>query len=247
MKIYQIVNTGILDTFKISQKSLKVNQSLLHLNICSLSKKSDNCCILLKEINMNFDIIALIESRIKKNSASSINIELENYSTEHTPTEIVAGGALLYINKRLSYHSRNDLNIYTPGKLESIFTKIVYPKSSNIIVRCIYKNPSLQVNHFTNDIILSLFGNSKKIFLLDDFNIDLLQYGTSEPVNNFVDTLSSNFLSPLMLLPTIISTPPSTLIDNIFCNVTFNSNIANVFKFNDFFSTVVQKVQSKKK
>ena len=124
IKIYQIVKTGILDTFKISQRSLKVNQSLLHLNICSLSKNFDNFCILLKEINMNFDIIALTESRIKKNSVSPINIELENFSTEHTPTEIAAGGALLYINKRLSYHPRNDLSIYMPGKLESIFIEL---------------------------------------------------------------------------------------------------------------------------
>ena len=47
---------------------------------------------------MSFDIIALTESRIKKNSVSPIHIKLENYSIEHTPTEITAGGALLYIN-----------------------------------------------------------------------------------------------------------------------------------------------------
>ena len=78
---------------------------------------------------MNFDIIALTESRIKKSSVSPINIELENYSIEHTLTEIAAGRALLYINKRLSYHPRNDLNIHTPGKLESIFIETACPKS----------------------------------------------------------------------------------------------------------------------
>ena len=127
-----------------------------------------------------------------------------------------------------------------PSKLESIFIEIVCPKSSNIIVGCIYKHPSLQVNNFTNDIIqVNNFTNdiirslleklnkesSKKIFLLGDFNIDLLQYETSEPVINFVDTLSSNFLSPLILLPRRISSSSSTLIDNIFRNVSFNSNI----------------------
>ena len=86
------------------------------------------------------------------------------------------------------------------------------------------------MNNVTNDIILSLLQNlnrkhSNKMFLLGDFNLDLLQYETSEPVNNFVDVLSSNFLSPLILLPTRISNSSSTLIDNIFCNVTFNSSI----------------------
>ena len=65
--------------------------------------------------------------------------------------------------------------------------------------------------------------NSKKFFL-HDFSVDLLQHETSEPVNNFVDILSSSFLSCVLLLPTRISNS-STLIDNIFCNVSFISNI----------------------
>ena len=121
---------------------------------------------------MNF-IIALTESRIKKNSVSPIYTELENYIIEHAPTETAARGTLLYINKKLSYHQRNDLNFYTSGKLESIFIEIVCPKLSNMIVGCTYKHPSLQVNNFTNDIILSLLEKlnsekSKKIFLPGD-------------------------------------------------------------------------------
>ena len=48
---------------------------------------------------MNFDIVALTESKIKNNSVFPINIELENYSVEHAETEIAAGGALFYIKK----------------------------------------------------------------------------------------------------------------------------------------------------
>ena len=103
----------------------------------------DDFCMLLKEIDMNFDIISLTESRIKKNSVFPINIEQENYSIEHTPTETATGGALLYIGKRLFYHPRNDLNIYTPGKLETTFADIVCPKSSNTKFGCIYKHPYL--------------------------------------------------------------------------------------------------------
>ena len=50
----------------------------------------------------------------------------------------------------------------------------------------------------------------------------------------FVDTFSSNSLSPLMLLPTRISNSSSTLIDNIFWNVTFITNIIS----GNFTSTV---------
>ena len=51
------------------------------------------------------------------------------------------------------------------------------------------------------------------------------KYETYEPVSNFVDTLSCNFLSPLILLTTRISNSSSTLIDKIFCNITFTSDI----------------------
>ena len=56
------MNFGDLQNFSelFESKSL----SLLCLNICSLSKNFDEFCILLKEINMNFNIIALTGSRI---------------------------------------------------------------------------------------------------------------------------------------------------------------------------------------
>ena len=62
-----------------------------------------------------------------------------------------------------------------PDKLESIFIETVCPTSSNKIIECIYKHLSLQVNGFTNEIILSLSDksdkeNSNKIFLFGDYN-----------------------------------------------------------------------------
>ena len=65
--------------------------------------------MLLSELNVTFDILAIAESRIKKDSSSTTNLHLNNYSIEHTPTESSASGTLLYVNKRLSYQLRNDL------------------------------------------------------------------------------------------------------------------------------------------
>ena len=131
---------------------------------------------------------------------------------------------MLYISKRLSYQLRNDLKLYHPGKIESTFIEIICSKSTNVIVGCIYKHPALQTNDFKSDFISPLLlklqkESSKGIFLLGDFNIDLLKFGLSDSINNFIDTLSSNFLLPHTLLPTRIS-KTSTLIDNIFSNST---------------------------
>ena len=74
--------------------------SLFHLNICSLQNFFDNFHILFNELNINLDIIAITESRIRENVSYPRNIQVPNYSIEHTPIEASAGGALLYINSR---------------------------------------------------------------------------------------------------------------------------------------------------
>ena len=94
-----------------------------------------------------------------------------------------------------------------------------------MIVGCIYKHPRLLINDFTNEFISPLLlklqnESSKIIFLLGVFNIDLLKYEISDSINNFIDTLSSNFLLPLIFLATRIS-KTSTLIDNTFSNLSF--------------------------
>ena len=134
------------------------------MNVCSLTKNFDDFNILLGDLNVSFDILAITETRIKKDSSSSINLQLNNYSIEHTPTESSAGGTLCYINKRLSYQLRNDLRLYDPGKIESTFIEIIFSKSTNVILGCIYKHPTLPINDFTNDFISSLQLELQKSF-----------------------------------------------------------------------------------
>ena len=147
------------------------------MNVCSLTKNFDVFNILLSHLYVSFDILTITGTRIKKDSSSLINLQLNNYSIEHTSTESSAGETLLYTNKRRSYQLRNNLRLYDPGKSESTFIEIICSKSTNMIVGCIYKHPSLPINDFTNDFI-SLFSlklqkeSPKRVFLLGDFNID---------------------------------------------------------------------------
>ena len=99
-----------------------------------------------------------------KDSSSPINLHLDNYSVKQTPTETSAGGTLLYINKRLSYQLRNDLKLYHPGKIESTVIEIICSKSTNVIVGCTYKHPTLQLNDFKIDFISPLLLKLQKEF-----------------------------------------------------------------------------------
>ena len=90
------------------------------MNVCPLTKNFDDFNIRRSDLNVSFDILAITETRIKKDSSSPINLQLNNYSIEHAPTELSAGGTLLYINKRLSYQLRNDVRLYEPKKLNQL-------------------------------------------------------------------------------------------------------------------------------
>ena len=82
-----------------------------------------------------------------------MNIQLPNYSIEHTPTEDSTGGVLLYINNKLSYKPKADPKMYASGKLESVFIEILCPNSSNVITGCIYKHPMLHIGDFNSNYI----------------------------------------------------------------------------------------------
>ena len=217
-KYYDI---GEMHNLKIPHKNKSL--SLFHINACSLNKNFDDLQHLLSSTKTVFDIIAVSETRITKQVSLLNNLNLNHYSFEFTPTETSAGGTLLYIANHLSYKCRNDLNIYKKNELESAFIEIVNPKKSNIIVGVIYRHPSMDLADFNSNYLNKLLENiskeQKSVFLLGDFNVNLLNYNEHNQTNEFLDSLASNSFIPLILQPTRITSHSNTLIDNIFSNV----------------------------
>ena len=95
-------------------------------------------------------------------------------------------------------------------------------KSKNIIIFEIYRPPNTDVIKFI-DLLSNLvikaqkFGN-KLIYLAGDFNIDLLNEDHRSIKIDFLNSLYSNNLLPVLTKPTRITEHSSSLIDNIFTN-----------------------------
>ena len=206
----------------ISQENNSKGLSLFHLNISSLPFHMDEFTNLLAELNSNFKIIGITETRLTTKKDPVNSIEIPNYNIEHTPTESEKGGALLYISKEINYKTRNDLKIYKEKQLESIFIEVLSDSNKNTIVGCIYKHPGLTVQDFNFDFLQPLIDKivieNKNIVLLGDFNIDLLHYETNKPTREFVDLMFSASLTPQITIPTRLTVRSKTLIDNIFTN-----------------------------
>ena len=132
-----------------------------------------------------------MNQELKKDKSPINSINLKGYSHESCPTESAAGGTLLYISNNLSYKPRNNLCIYKSTELESTFIEILSPKKTNVIVGCIYRHPDMQLNEFNdyyiNNLLDKLSKENKTVFLLGDFNIDLLNYDQHSLTNEFLD------------------------------------------------------------
>ena len=98
---------------------------------------------------------------------------------------------MLYISTQLNYKVRSDLKIYKPKELELIFIEIMNrgKEKKNIIIGCIYKHSRMSTEEFKNHILEKTSFENKEVYLLGDFNINLLNYETDRPTAEFLDTI----------------------------------------------------------
>jgi hypothetical protein len=175
--------------------------SALHLNIVSLGLHFDDLSTLLDHLQHSFGVIAITETKFTS-TFPSINFSLPNFSTEHTPTESSAGGALLYISNKFTYKPRTDLTkaFYHSKLLESIFVELTQPRKKNIVVGSVYRHPKMSIDDFNYNYLSPLLdkvsSENKTLILLGDFNVDLLKSNTDHNISNFLDILGSNSVLP---------------------------------------------------
>ena len=97
-------------------------------------------------------------------------------------------------------------------------------------IGCIYKHPNLKINEFNdgylNELLDKLSKENKTIFLLNDFNINFLNYDIHPPTNEFLNSLLSHYFLLHILQSSRVTTNSKTLIDNIFSNMAVPSIIS---------------------
>ena len=218
------INCKYEDITSFNYSNNKMEFSLFHLNIASLSKHKEELETVLTMLNFKFDIIGISETKIIKNITPNYDTSLKGYTLYSTPTKGDKGGVSLYIANHHKCKERKDLDsiCYNSYELESKFIEIIHQNQKNTLIGCIYRHPSMDVNkfneNFLNPLISKLSLENKKLFLIGDFNIDLMKTDIDISISNFFDTITSNLMVPHIIYPTRITPTSRTLIDNIFSN-----------------------------
>ena len=148
---------------------------MLNANIRSLYSKFESLKDFLRESDMNFNIIGLVETWLKDRPHEYF--EIDGYNLELTNRQNKRGGGVcLYVDENINYKVRNDLNeIKHPEYTESLFIEIEQSKSKNIIVGVIYRPPDQDIKEFNNfaDSLLSKItkNDNKLVYIMGDFNV----------------------------------------------------------------------------
>jgi len=193
--------------------------SLMHVNCRSIVNKLPDLKSLLDLLPV--DILAVTETWLSNDTSDQV--KLPGYDFKFVCRQSDRwGGVGLFLGANIRSEPMVPLGDSFPHtSYESLFTRCYLPNGSYFIIGVIYRPPGLDLEQFNADFHqLSTYLSSlnKDIYLLGDFNIDLLKSQTHTLTGAFMDSLTSNHLIPLITKPTRITPTTSTLIDNILVN-----------------------------
>ena len=201
--------------------SLEVDSSdlfILHTNIRSLSLHHEDLITLCTLTKVNYDIIGISETWNQTHKETLNNASIDGYDHYDTQSLTQNGGVRLYVKNSLSSKLCTSLCVCC-NDFETVWVEVNNTSGKNFLFCCAYRHPDMDMGKLTDHFksILPKLIN-KKIFIMGDFNINLLTFDSHSPTTEFLNNLlSSNFL-PCINHPTRISHSSSTIIDNIFTN-----------------------------
>ena len=208
------------------------NFSLLHLNIRSISNKICRFINFLGSINHTFSVIGITETWLQ-DSDHSCDIPGYNFIHNHRPDRS-GGGVGLFIRDHLDFKERADLGIQGDSA-ETFFVEINRTNEKNMVIGVVYRPPDCRLGDFVSELdsLLSrLCKENKTVYLLGDWNVNLMNHSRHTKTSEFLDVFYSNSFFPLITRPTRITAHKASLIDNIFTNDPCNQALSGLF-FND--------------
>ena len=208
--------------FNNSFQNNESNFTILHINARSLSRNFDNISDFLSTLSPSFSIIAISETWI--NGQPIIPYHLSGYTFLHSDRETGRGGGVALFVKDNIKHSRrfDDYNICIDASCEYLLIDCFISVNSKFTVGVMYRKPNSDIDNFFNfynEVLDKICKGKQNVIITGDFNIDILPENLSNSSDTFININSSYGSQNLIKIPTRITNRSSTLIDNIFSNI----------------------------
>ena len=187
----------------------KASFSIFHDNISSLGANIENLQThILEELDFPFSIIGITESRIRNEDLGGFNYGIPCYSFEY----------VTYIRQDCDYRA---IEKTSEIAYQALWIEVIFSQKKNIICGVAYRqhsNPEC-FSKYIDDKLESFSSKGNPVFLLSDTNIDLLRVNTCNYAHNFLLSLQSNSMLPIIDKPTRVHRESAMLIGtDIFTN-----------------------------
>ena len=198
-----------------------------HLNVNSLLSKIDE----IRDISNHIKpaVLGITESKLNSSVINS-EVNINGYSIIRNDRNRNGGGVACYVRNDLCFNIKNVFS----NSLEHVFFEILLPKVKPIAIGIFYGPPN--VNNFL-EILLNDFKKvdirKKEIYILGDFNINLLQNGkfilkenqsnifkidTTPLINKYKEFCQTFSLTEIIKDTTRTTCSTSSLLDHILTN-----------------------------
>ena len=194
--------------------------SVLHANVRSLAANHDKLISLLSDLTHNFHLLGISETKMMVDKDPVANVNISGYNFISQPSYQNPGGVGFYIRRDCEYHIRNNLST-SSADFERFWIEIHAKSCRNIVCSVIYRHPNNNLGNFTTFLtkaIDKISRENKFCILMGDFNINLLNYESHTPTDDFINNLGVFCFQPHIIQPTRITEHSATLIDNIYFN-----------------------------
>ena len=224
-------NISSLDTqyFNIDDAKIFVNNnissdsfSVFHINIRSMQKNFEKFQEFFKSLKFNFSVICLSETWCYAiDSTKNSNYRLHGYKSFHQTRDGHKGGGLcIFLRNTLSYKIRSNLNMNSDAT-ECLCFQISTKTSKNLILSLNHLPPNGDSTLFEKHMKSILSKNKatkKEVILIDDFNINLLDFGKNKRVLSFVNLMFRFGMIPTINKSIHVTRHTATAIDHVFTN-----------------------------
>ena len=223
---YEAVNSPYYNVYKFnssSQNFLKISFSVLHINIRSMNKNFEKLREYLSHVKGNFSIIALTETWYSDDKSDKNSLwQLLNYTAIYQirNSSRKRGGIALHVYNSLNYKIPKSKNINN-NDIECWNIEIVSKASKNVIISCIYRLPRGDAHKFLYEMKGHIIKNKfqeKPLYLVNDLNINFLDYSRNTHVRDFFNFVFENGKSSVINRPTRVTKSSATIIDHILTN-----------------------------
>ena len=227
------------ESFCSKYNQLLVDQnrfSLLHLNIRSIPKNLTQLEKYLLLLKHDFTVMGLTETWLNDTNFDLYSLSGYDHVSKYR-SDRKGGGVTLFIKNSIYFIRRIDLEIFNED-VETVCVEIpknVINSKANLIVILVYRPPDRDISvctEYINDVMNKLNSEKSLIYILGDFNINLLNTDKHVQSSDFLETMYLFSLFPFITKPTRVTKSTVTLIDNIYSNhihnnVSFNTDITD--------------------